>query len=43
MGELRFVLARRAPLIDVAPPLSIEEAIARFVAANPAQLYRGGA
>ena len=40
-ADRRFVFAKRAP--EMAQTLSIEEAIARFVDANPAQLYRGGA
>jgi len=36
--------AQPRPVANRAPPeLSIEEAIARYVDANPAQLYRGGA
>jgi hypothetical protein len=40
-ADRRFVSAKRAP--EMVQTLSIEETIARFVDANPAQLYRGGA
>ena len=40
-ADRRFGSAKSAP--EMAQSVSIEEAIARFVDANPAQLYRGGA
>ena len=40
-ADRRFALAKSAP--GRAQTLSVEEAIARFIDENPAQLYRGGA